>query len=347
MGILDSKSRILDTVITNEGRRQLASGKMKIEYYTFTDVDVFYSGSSDNVALDASTRLYFEAPSTLPSDSITFEADDSGLLKFDNRPDLNVVNGNINKTTVIGDSINTEFLTGTAFASEAATLLTSSIDSFKNLKVISTIDRLFGDDDEFYLSSNSGKIELNESTKLFKRSQNTLTIDAINIPDFISDVKLSRSINFQFLPPTIPLPVGVSMDSLTRTEQRNYSLGQYENFSPSPLATKSKTILNGTTFSLEDKNVNNNTNNNGFIYSKNNGFSKKIDFKSSPQSKKMVMQVFEIISGKNQVRKLDVIDAGLFDFGLEKMVQVYFVGRVIYNHPRYVFANIFTLVFNE
>ena len=36
-GILDNKSRVLDTVITTEGRRQLAEGGVDIQYVTFTD----------------------------------------------------------------------------------------------------------------------------------------------------------------------------------------------------------------------------------------------------------------------------------------------------------------------
>ena len=79
-GILDSKSRIMDVVITEQGRRQLASGQMKIEYATFTDLGAFYSGDEDGVLEDPSVRIYFEAASDLPSDLVTLETDDSGLL---------------------------------------------------------------------------------------------------------------------------------------------------------------------------------------------------------------------------------------------------------------------------
>ena len=38
-GILDSKSRIIDAIITSEGRRQLAERTFKVAYVTFTDAD--------------------------------------------------------------------------------------------------------------------------------------------------------------------------------------------------------------------------------------------------------------------------------------------------------------------
>lgn len=349
MGILDNKSRIVDTVITNEGRRQLATGRMKIEYYTFTDGDAFYQSSSAGVVDDGSSRFYFEAPSTLPDDQITFEADDSGLLKFDKHPELNIVNGDLIEGTLITDSlkINTNNLTGSAFASATSNILTSSFDSFKNLRVIATNDRLFGDDgDGFSLSENSFDIKISNGTNLFKKRDNTLTISAANIPDFIGEKKLSRSTNFQFLPPMKPLPEGVKASQLTKEEQRSYSLGTYSNLSPSGL--NFNYILKGEDLNLDDGIASNNTNFNGIEYSQQKGFCKNIQIYSSPQSKKMVMQVFEVTSGRNQVRKLDVIDAGAFgDEESGTASRVFFIGRILYDNGRYVFANIFTMVFDR
>ena len=70
-GILNSKERIIDFIMTEEGKRQASSGQMKIEFASFTDMHTFYEvsssiGSGDpralpGVAEDASSRLYFEA----------------------------------------------------------------------------------------------------------------------------------------------------------------------------------------------------------------------------------------------------------------------------------------------
>ena len=64
-GILDSKERVMDFIITQEGRRQAGSGGLQAEYATFTDLHTFYdtSGSANlpQLAADASARIYFEA----------------------------------------------------------------------------------------------------------------------------------------------------------------------------------------------------------------------------------------------------------------------------------------------
>ena len=40
-GILDNKLRIMDVAITEEGKRQISSGRLKIEFATFTDGQTF------------------------------------------------------------------------------------------------------------------------------------------------------------------------------------------------------------------------------------------------------------------------------------------------------------------
>ena len=53
-GILNAKHRVIDAIITQEGRRQVAAGDLQIKYVTFTDRHTFYESSgSNNVAADA------------------------------------------------------------------------------------------------------------------------------------------------------------------------------------------------------------------------------------------------------------------------------------------------------
>ncbi len=80
-GILDSKSRIMDVVLTQQGRRQIASGKMKIEYATFTDLGASYDATAEFSIEDPSSKIYLEALSDVSADMITFETDDSGYLR--------------------------------------------------------------------------------------------------------------------------------------------------------------------------------------------------------------------------------------------------------------------------
>lgn len=81
-GILDNKKRIMDTIVTQEGRRQLSSGNFKIKYASFTDGNTFYEEDLVAGSTDATIRIPFEAVNKF-QDNIVFETDDSGnLLKF-------------------------------------------------------------------------------------------------------------------------------------------------------------------------------------------------------------------------------------------------------------------------
>jgi len=79
MGILDSKTRILDAVLTVEGRRQLSEGTFKVSFATFTDNDVFYEADAEEGHVDPTDRIYLEA-SSLPQDQVIFEANDEGKV---------------------------------------------------------------------------------------------------------------------------------------------------------------------------------------------------------------------------------------------------------------------------
>ncbi|MEC8392196.1 MAG: hypothetical protein VXZ58_04860, partial [Actinomycetota bacterium] len=80
-GILDSKERMIDFIVTPQGRRQIGDGRMKIEYATLTDLHTFYTSSlPDNVADDAAGRIYFEAHSS-QTDLITPEIDSGNVMK--------------------------------------------------------------------------------------------------------------------------------------------------------------------------------------------------------------------------------------------------------------------------
>jgi hypothetical protein len=135
VGLLDSKSRIIDAILTFEGRRQLAAGDMRIEHVSFSDAGTFYKPDSVSGSADATQRLYLEANSP-PQDSITFEADDSGRLKpFNGSRGIQVRDGQIlaysfsavSGSVITGSVESAEVLTGEAFASTSELLLSESL----------------------------------------------------------------------------------------------------------------------------------------------------------------------------------------------------------------------------
>jgi hypothetical protein len=189
-GILDSKSRIMDVVITEQGRRQIASGQMRVEYATFTDLGSFYSGDESGVIDDPTTRLYFEAASDLPSDMITFETDDSGFL-VPYRADSFGASG---KNLVISGSLRDK-KQGSAAASSISQAV---LESWGNLQVIGTVDPL-DDLQGFQLSRQEIAFSIFDN---FPFTQNDVKVAVVDdIEGLNHDVRLSKLDNFKYLPP--------------------------------------------------------------------------------------------------------------------------------------------------
>lgn len=189
-GILDSKSRIMDVVITDQGRRQIASGQMRIEYATFTDIGSFYSGDEDGVIDDPTNRLYFEAASDLPSDLITFETDDSGLL-IPYRADSFGASGN--NLVVSGALVGTG-----SFSSSSAAISKAILESWQNLQVIGTEDPL-DDVQGFQLSRSRINFSIRDDFPFSSGDVKSAVVD--DIESLNHDFRLSKLQNFKYLPP--------------------------------------------------------------------------------------------------------------------------------------------------
>ena len=192
-GILDSKSRIMDVIITEQGRRQIASGRMKIEYATFTDLGAFYSGDENDVMDDPTSRVYFEAASDLPSDMITFETDDAGYLRpF--RSDGFGVNGE--NVVINGARVK---ITGSSGANQVVSSISNAIfESWQNLQVIGTQEDLESSE-YFTLSSNELKFSISENLPFTRADVKTAVLD--DIESLNHDFRLSKLENFRYLPP--------------------------------------------------------------------------------------------------------------------------------------------------
>lgn len=327
-GILDSKQRIMDTIVTLEGRRQIADGKLKIEYVSFTDGTAFYSPDMVSGSSDATNRLYFEQ-CHLPQDQITFEADDSGKLKpFKNAQNIDVFGGKILTPTtvkfdqVLGSTVTRQYdiVVGGEFVSSGSTLLSSSIENFRNLYLIGTNDNLFLEDENFevnpkfqdFLINNYGPIQPAEYVKSIN-----------NMPSLFADKHFSNVINFKYLPPVNRIDdknIDKSIVENTTTYQiGNYArLGLYDEY---------------TIFDLEKD----------LVKSEESGYKKTFKFEPTSFKNMLVSQIFELSNG--DLTKLDVLEYGAYKYdGVEK--QVYFAGKMLVDdYGTNTFIKLFTLVF--
>ena len=187
MGILDPKSRVIDLLLTNEGKRQLVNGQMRVDYISFSDCSTNYNDEEiEKIILEANN---------LPQDEITPESDANELIRKILTSNFKVINGNAYdiKSTPLSGSLLSDFFDE---------ISNSSLQNFKKLQIIKSQDSFY---DIKNLTSNilSSSIKItnsdinqnNESNK----PCNSLSVDVMD--SIFLDVDASKSKNYLYLPP--------------------------------------------------------------------------------------------------------------------------------------------------
>jgi len=329
-GILDPKSRILDTIVTLEGRRQISNAKLKIEYLSFTDANSFYEEDLLSGSTDASSRLSFEQ-THLPQDQITFEADDSGRVKaFKNSENITIKDGHIieysfnalTSSVLSGTTENIRILSGDEFASTAGNLIASSIDNFAKLRMIGTKDTIF-EDDGFSISNKSINFTIHNDRPLSDKTTHTAYVDQLE--SLFQDVRLSKVKNFQYLPPVNRID-DEKVNKKDYRKTKKYHLGKYPPFG--------RTHLHGLTGRQIERELK---------YYEKLGYSKTVQFEPTSMKNNILTQFFEI--NHNVMKKLDVIDFGTYTWK-GNIKHAFFVGKIVIdNNDTHTFIHLFTLVF--
>lgn len=312
-GILNNKTRILDTYITDEGRRQLSKGTFEAKYYSFTDANSIYindtiiSSSNDSRCLTETDRFCFEACS-LPQDQITFEADDSGKLINVKNSSLDILAGQIFSGSVI--------ISSSDFSSTSNTLLSSSLDSFKKLRILSSPNVFDINHNDFNIGSKNINFIITNNKPINENEIQKLSINQAE--SLFMDKKMSHVPNFKFLPPVNKPMFG----------QQPQPLGRFQNLNQD-------SIIDYKDLSAE------------LEYYEKNGFQEIVNFNETSPQNNIFAQFFEI--SDNSIVKLDVIDFGQFTVVEDLQYptkHVYFAGKVfVDSNGATTFINMFTLIF--
>jgi hypothetical protein len=319
MGILNSKSRFMDTILTDEGRKQLAEGKLRAAYYSFSDSGMHYSQATIvSGGLDETYRIMLEAAS-FPQDEVTLKADDAGRLTgfpISGSTLYTLKGGQIFSSSLIsGNEISSTTVTGSQFASLSHHLLNSAIDNFQKLYILRSPDPVDDTEKDFIVAPTQISFSITP-TKPF----NDNDISTINVNDaegFFQDKRLSHIPNYSFLPPVNKPRLG---------ERVAMPLGDYVNLNQESI------------FSFQD--VSNELNRLEKM-----GYGTTVYFTETSRENNIFGQFFE--SSQNEMSKLDVIDFGSFPGEDGQTKHVFFIGK-IFQDDRGIntFLNIFTAVFN-
>lgn len=313
-GILDAKTRIFDTIITNQGRAQASTGKMRIEYASFSDASAIYAlDTLVSGGLDFTSRITFEA-GNLPQDQITLEADDSGKLL------TNFITSGTQYTVAAGQILsgsNYEIVSSSQFASLFTGLLNSSLQNFRKLSILQTPNPTYDNFNEFILEGNSYTYSITPTLPIPAGKMREINLD--NIESLFFDKRLSHLPNFQYLPP-INKPLNGNVTGAP--------IGVYSNLNQAGIETYADIAPELDELAR-------------------NGYKRTIDFLETSEQNNLFCQFFE--TSNQEITKLDIIDFGQFpSTETEPARHVFFVGKVFtdgYNMT--TFVNMFVLVFEQ
>lgn len=307
-GILDKKTRFMDTILTDQGRHELAKGELRFSFASFSDLGTFYEGSIDDasVASDSVDRIMLEAFSR-PQDMIIPEYEADGSMTFPAGA-FDIVNGQL--TQISGSS---NFLKGLDLVTSASSAIQDCINSFTDLRPLRTeesIKRNTG----FKLQYNSAEFVISDEGPIPANKEKVKRLS--NAESLWQDKKLTHVQNFKYMPPKNKTS-GMKLKEYTKLEQPeplNFdqlqdSLGVSSKFRKTPVA--------------------------------------KVAFDKTSLENNLICQVWEITSSSiNKLRMIDFgefEDSDPYSPGKH----VFFVGKLFNDSAdEKTFINIFTVVFD-
>ena len=348
MGILNKKTRFIDLVVTQEGKKQLAAGRLRAEFASLSDANSFYDkNEKDNV----SERLYFEVLER-PENQIIPGKNDSGRLFYQVDSDLALIENDLFEVTS-NPNVFYKAVTGSQFQSVfTGSFSNSLVNHFKN---------------NYFLKSNirdrENNFEIDKENITFTITNGTPfpggpVKETINVNDaqpFFLDPHLAYFNSYNFLPPinTDGSPYGNYRDLRSKTKETWSQIKQ--NLGPDHFKKEENNIAN------EEINLMNDSSGefgDGTRLLLDDGKiplprplpiqAETIKFKKSSDANNFILQIYENgISTK--LTKLDIIDAGSFidneDPNKRYEKRVFYVGKIFNDDlkiPTYI--NIFTIV---
>lgn len=281
----------------------MARNKLKIAYYSLTDSTAFYengvSGSSD-----VTSRLYAECASDLPQDVISLLANDAGQLT---RVRSSAMTGSVyGGQLLLGTYEDSRVLSGSAFASTAPLILSSSVDNLRNNFLLGTVDEFF-EDTEFRAGPSSVEFALSNN------DVSATTANVTTLESFFQDPLFSHVKNFQYLPP---------INKQTSIDNPPTLLGSY--------------AAMGGNIEMTYEDVKNEV-----AEARRVGRMRTVTFDPAPRTNNVHLQFFEQTT--HGMSKLDVLDFGTYrDNGAP--VRVLFVGKVYWDdYDAETFVRLFTV----
>jgi hypothetical protein len=190
-GIIDKKERVLDVVITEYGRREMAKGGFIVEFVSFSDRSTDYKTiDGTTIDIEGSSVISFEAFSA-ETDIIIPEIDNNGdfVLTSQLAPNIRMKDGVLEEFQVSSDGYSSGYIPLNNFDLKDYSLNTSK-DRFESLKILK---------DQNLTKPLS--LEENGSLKFIDPKTSANTIE--QIPPISLDHRFGRSLVTKKMPPVV------------------------------------------------------------------------------------------------------------------------------------------------
>jgi len=319
-GILNNKERVLDFSITQQGRQQIADGRMRIEYASLTDRHTFYQSTGSHAADvtdDASNRIFFET-SERPQDLIVPELIAGYVMQPFRASDFIVAGRKIASGTFkTGAVTNVNVLSGSQITAIETKFLKTLLTNYKDHRILGTVD-LFSDTTDFQLSAHTASFAITDNGIDFNKGASQVEI--LNLPNMYSSPRFSHLPNFRYLPP---------INRLRPNEDEAVPVGDYPELSSA--GSERFTSWSDLETYLSSKQ------------------SLELGFTDTSRENNLIAQVFEFADEDNKIEKLSIVDFGEFSDNDPESPgkHIYFVGRVrTDSEGASSFINLFTVVFD-
>jgi len=215
-GILDIKTRVLDTVITPTGRAQLAQGEMQIMYASFSDRQMYYETGSNGELTDPGDRIYFEAYSS-DSDLIIPETDSAGNLVPFMTDTFNLYGGKVVSGSALQQDVS-------LYANE---LTADSLKSFQRQQILGTRHTMKNEIVDAFTTTPT-ETTFYEAAEVANLGDTIMTASLDDVECLWQDYRVAQALNYRYLPPRTAVKPGEVTGSI---------LGSYTKINQDPLAS--------------------------------------------------------------------------------------------------------------
>ena len=316
-GILDKKSRIIDFVITENGRSQIEDGDIRYKFATFSDNSIIYT-KNHSLSKEKKSEISNSEFNYIPLEA-SAKTNSTLNPEFDLSKFFSHTNSNILDSEKARNRIN--------FNDSVDKLLTNNSlsNKLKNLNLITTENSINPNRMLTFVDNGFIKNEIDFQGKSNKyKTINSQKIQKENLPVIALDKRFSNKLNYKIL-----IPKDISGEDL-------YDKSQFKKI-------ENLDEFNTTGFVYSSYNIADNKKNNevlsrekeilkiiNSIENDNNIHKKVYEIENSSDENTFIFELHEASLGRNSLEKLSFIKLGeFFDKEISTTKKVYLIGKVV------------------